>query len=93
MTRAAIQDPDDEPWTVHTAAPPVGPVQTCAACGHTLQDNTPWYEGRVAVPEGQENDGPPWWPAGERIAQLGACTFVLPARPLEPDERLCAGAN
>lgn len=84
---------DTEPWTVHTAAPPVGLVQTCSACGHVLQDNTAWAEGRVAVAEGQEHDGPMWWPTGERIAELGICTFVLPDRPLDEDERLCAGAN
>jgi hypothetical protein len=83
---------DTEPWTVHTAAPPVGLVQACTACGHTLQDNTAWAEGRVAVPEGQRG-GMTWWPAGERIAQLGICTLVLPDRPLDADERLCVGAN
>lgn len=83
---------DDEPWTVHTAAPPVGLIQTCAACGHILEDNTAWAEGRVAVPEEQSAEMM-WWPTGERIAQLGICTFVLPERPLEADEQLCAGAN
>ena len=85
--RTAIEDPDaDDPWIVHTAAPPVGAVQACGACGHVLQDNTAWFEG-------QERDGPMWWSTGALIAELGICTVVLPDRPLDPDERLCGGAN
>lgn len=84
---------DDELWTVHTVSAPIGATQVCSACGHVLQDNTAWFEGRVMVPEGQERTGPMWWPTGERIAELGACTAVLPGRPLEADERMCAGAN
>ena len=84
---------DTEPWTVHTAGTPLGAIQTCTGCGHVLQDNAPWFEGRVAIPEDQDDTGPSWWPVGQRIAQLGSCTITLPDRPLEADERLCAGAN
>lgn len=92
--RTAIEDPDaDDPWIVHTAGPPVGAIQACAACGHVLQDNAAWFEGRVAVLEGQEHDGPMWWSTGALIAELGICTAMLPDRPLDPDERLCGGAN
>lgn len=87
-------------WTVHTAAPPVGWVQCCGACGFVLQDNTAWAEGRVAVRIEDEGCGPSWWPTGQRIGtdkvagEYGGCTFVLEdGRPLEPDERLCAGTN
>ena len=45
---------DEEPWTVHIAGPVIGPVQSCGTCGATLVDNTPWYEGRVAVMDGDE---------------------------------------
>ncbi len=83
----------DDPWIVHTAGTPVGTVQACTACGEVLEDNTAWLEGRVAVPVEQDGRGPMWWPVGERIAMLGNCTVTLPERPLESDERLCAGAN
>jgi hypothetical protein len=94
-------------WIIHVAGPPVGAAQTCVACGYILMDNTPWIEGRVAVMEGDDS-GPGWWPAGERIGTndlgspravpnvpVGGCTFVVgpPGRPLEADERLCAGVN
>lgn len=80
-------------WTVHTAGNPLGAVQSCAACGHILQDNTGWAEGRVEVEESWGDRGPVWFPAGERVAEFGNCTVTLPDRPLEADERLCAGAN
>lgn len=89
-----------DPFTVHTAAPPIGWVQSCAACGFVLLDNTAWSEGRVAVMEGDDR-GPSWWPAGQRIGtdktadQRGGMTYVVnpPARPLADDERVCAGVN
>lgn len=87
------------PLVVHIAAPPVGWTQTCAACGTVLLDNSAWGDGRVAVPEGTDAE-PVWWPVGERIAtdktpeRTASITYVIEAgRPLDDDERLCAGAN
>jgi hypothetical protein len=89
------------PFVVHTAAPPVGAVQSCAACGWGIVDNTPWFEGQVAVPEGDADRGPGWYPAGARVATdktapgAGGMTYLLgpEGRPLDGDERLCAGTN
>ena len=83
----------DDPWIVHVAGAPIGAIQRCDSCGHVLQDNTAWYEGRVAVPVDQSDRGPAWFATGQRIAELGNCSVALPDRPLEDDERLCAGAN
>jgi hypothetical protein len=87
------------PWTVHIAGTPVGPIQACVACGFILEDATPWLEGRVAVPDGQDASHR-WWPVGALIGtdkqpgERGGCTFVLEeGRPLDADERMCAGAN
>lgn len=81
-------------YDVHIAAPPIGPIQLCAACGHVLQDNTAWDEGRVAIPDGQPDIGPLWWETGRRIGHAGGVTYAIGAdRPLEPEEQLCAGAN
>lgn len=79
-------------WIVHTAAEPIGAVQRCAACGHVLEDWTAALEGRVMTLEG-DNRSLPWWPVGQKIAQNGPASVILPDRPLEADERLCAGAN
>jgi len=79
-------------WTVHAAGEPIGMIQSCTACGHVLEDNTAWLEGRIAVMEGDDR-GPAWFPAGSLIAQSGNCSVTLPDRDLEADERLCAGAN
>lgn len=87
------------PFVVHTAAAPAGNTQHCASCGWTLQDNTPWAEGRVAVMAGDDR-GPIWWPTGARIATdhpepgAGGMTYAVDdGRALAEDERLCAGAN
>lgn len=88
------------PFAVHVAAPPVGMVQQCAACGFVLTDNTAWAEGRVAVMDGDDR-GLTWWPTGERVAtdktspRSGGMTYVLGPedRPLADDERMCAGVN
>jgi hypothetical protein len=88
------------PFVVHVAAPPVGMMQSCAACGFVLTDNAAWAEGRVAVMDGDDG-GPSWWPVGERIAtdrtggRSASTTYVIgpEGRPLADDERLCAGAN
>jgi hypothetical protein len=79
---------------VHSAAPPLGPVQTCMACWRIIQDNRPWYEGRVAVPPGQDDRGPSWWPAGALVGKSHGMTYLVEGRPLHtPLERLCNGAN
>lgn len=88
------------PFVVHVAAAPVGLTQTCA-CGWVLADAAPWAEGRVAVPDGSERDGPGWWPTGARVATdkatptSGGMSYVLNPddRPLADDERLCGATN
>ena len=88
-----------EPFTVHVAAPSIGWIQTCAACGFTLLDNTAWGEGRVQMPVGDADRGPSWWPVGQQIAtdktaaSRGGMTYVIEGRPLDDDERMCAGVN
>lgn len=89
------------PFVVHTTAPPVGWVQRCASCGWVLQDNTAWFEGRVAVPTEDADRGPSWWPTGDRIATdkttpgAGGMTYAVgpEGRSLDADERYCAGVN
>lgn len=87
------------PFVVHTAAPPVGVVQPCAACGWPLMDNTAWAAGNMAVPESDVGRGPSWWPVGHRVAtdkpspDAGGLTYVLGDRLLADDEQLCAGSN
>ena len=87
------------PFVVHTAAAPDGPIQRCGTCGVTLLDNTAWFEGRVAVPDGQPDDGPGWWEFGALIAtdkdgsRNASITYAVNDRDLDDDERLCAGAN
>lgn len=88
------------PFTVHVAAPPIGPTQACAACGTTLMDNTAWHEGRAAIPDGTEYDGPSWWPTGQRVATnkrdgSGGITYAVGPddRPLADDEQPCGGHN
>lgn len=84
------------PFLVHVAGNPQDDhLQHCVACGAPLMDNRPWYEGRVAVPVGQETDGPGWWPAGALVAtdkQPGTAgmTYVVDKdRPLSADEMAC----
>lgn len=89
------------PFVVHTAAPPVGLVQSCASCGWPLYDFTPWLEGRVAVPAADAGRGPAGWPVGARVAtdkptpDSAGMTYTIgpPDRALLTDERLCAGTN
>jgi hypothetical protein len=85
---------------VHHAAPPLGAVQACASCTMVLQDNRPWYTGRVAVPAGTERHGPSWWPAGALVGKLGGMSYLVgeddhgQPRRLDPQmERLCNGVN
>jgi hypothetical protein len=87
-------------FEVHVAGVP-GPdhIQRCLPCGAVLYNGRPWYEGRIAVPVGQERDGPGWWPAGALVATDkprdgsahpgGSMTFVIEGRALDPDERPC----
>ncbi len=83
------------PFTVHIAGKPHDHVQHCVPCGAVLIDNTAWAEGRVAVPVGQENTGPGWWPAGALIAtdkqpgESGMTYVVDKDRPLGADEVAC----
>jgi hypothetical protein len=88
------------PFVVHIAAAPAGTVQACVSCGFTLIDNTAWTEGRAAVPDGDSDRGPAWWPSGARIATdkttptTGGTTYLIATdRELAEDERWCAGAN
>jgi hypothetical protein len=88
-------------FAVHVAGEPGGDhVQRCVPCGAVLTDNRPWWEGRVAVPEGSERDGPSWWPAGALVATDkthdgrphpgGSMTYAVdPTRRLDNDERPC----
>jgi hypothetical protein len=82
-------------FQVHRAAPPLGTAQVCVLCFRVLQDNRPWYEGRVAVPTGQEQGGPTWWPTGALVGKLGGMTYLAAEdRPLDPShECLCNGVN
>lgn len=85
-----------EPFIVHRAAVPDGPVQRCAHCEIALQDNTAWLEGRTAVLDTDPDPQPKWWPAGARVAVDGGpgmtIRFTIPERPLEADEQLCTPA-
>lgn len=81
--------------TVHVAGPPQlgGLFQDCARCGHVLQDYT-GSEVMVSVEPG--DTAPPTighWQEGGRIAQVGNATYVVPARPLDDDERECRPAS
>lgn len=84
------------PFIVHVAGnPQTDHLQHCVACGVLLLDNRPWYEGRVAVPVGQENDGPGWWPAGALVAtdkqpgQAGMTYVIEKDQPLSANEMPC----
>jgi len=87
------------PFVVHVASAPVGATQSCAACDFVLTDNSAWFEGRVAVPAGDDSRGPSWWPNGAQVAtdktatSRGGMTYLVDDRPLDDDERYCAGAN
>jgi hypothetical protein len=85
--------PVKPPAQVHVAAPPRGMVQSCVQCALILQDNRPWYHGGVAVPDGQPNTGPSWWPTGARVARLTGMAYLVEDRDLLDHERLCNGAN
>ena len=59
-----------------------------------LEDNTAWFEGRVAVPVDQADRGPLWFPTGKRVAVFDNCAFTIQDdRPLDDGERLCVGAT
>jgi hypothetical protein len=86
---------------VHVAGTP-GPdhVQRCVPCGAVLFDNRPWYEGRVAVMDSDEREGPSWWPAGALVATdkprdgrgAGMTYTVDPAVGLDDNEQPCTPA-
>lgn len=95
------------PFLVHVAGAPTvraatantaaSALQTCVPCGATLLDNTAWLEGNVAVMDGDERDGPTWWPAGALVAtdrhHAGGgpvITYVVEANTsLDDDEQSC----
>jgi hypothetical protein len=88
--------PTEVEFIVHRAAAPDPPVQLCADCGQVIQDNTAWYEGRVAVPDDTPAplQGPSWWPARDLVAAstgLGPRMryAVAAGRALDSDERYC----
>jgi hypothetical protein len=82
------------PFVVHTAGAPVDALQRCVPCGFVLTDNTAWFEGRVAIPIGQDDHGPSWWPSGALVAtdkngSHVSITYVVDGRHLAPDEIPC----
>lgn len=88
------------PFTVHVAGEPSSDHrQRCVPCGVVLMDNTAWWEQGVAVPVGQDNERPGWWPAGALIATdrqpeqaSASITYVVDGRVdghLDADERPC----
>lgn len=75
--------------SVHLAAPPVGPVQHCAACGRVLA-----VAGARPTAQPLDRTGPPdWFPTGGQIAEINGGGLILnpPGRELYAPETLCAG--
>lgn len=88
-------------FLVHVAGEP-GPdhMQRCVPCGAVLLDNRPWWEGRVAVPDGNADRGAVWWPAGALVAtdkprngRGVSMTYVVEGAALDDDERPCTPAR
>ena len=89
------------PVLVHVAGVP-GPdhLQRCVPCGTVLTDNRGWWDGTIAVVEGDDS-GPSWWPSGALIAtdkqpgsDRASITYVIgQGIPLDDDEQPCTGPS
>lgn len=88
-------------FEVHVAGEP-GPdhIQRCVPCGAVLYDGRPWRECRVAVPVGDDRDGPSWWPPAAMVATDkprngvgGGMSYVVTGAELDDDERPCTTAR
>lgn len=86
------------PLVVHIAGTPdADGLQRCLSCATPLQDNRAYLEGRAMIPDGQEDNGPHWWPGGALIATdkiigspVASITYTVEGRPLDHDEQMCS---
>lgn len=88
-------------FLVHVAGVPgADHVQRCVPCGAVLTDGRPWAEGRAVVLDGDDRDGPSWWPPGAMVATnkrrdgtVGGMAYVVDGRGLDDKEGPCITAR
>lgn len=78
--------------TVHIAGEIENGLQRCQRCGHVLID----YRGQHVMMANVEPGSCPqlsFWEPGRMVGIAGAGSFLLPDRPLDPDEASCSTAR